>query len=48
LPSWQVQEARIQELQQRLNNLVSDGYMILQADETLFNTDHHVGAHWAP
>ena len=48
LPSWAVQEERIQTLQQRLNALDAAGYEILHADESLFNVDHYVGSHWAP
>ena len=48
LPTYQVWQARIQALQQRMTALAAENYEILHADESLFNIDHYVGSHWAP
>lgn len=48
LPSMEKQWANIQDLQQRMQAVLSEGYELMQSDEALFSVDAYVQRHWAP
>ena len=49
LPSMQRQRQSIAELQDRVRHLQSQGYELLQADESLFSVDgYNHSVHWSP
>ena len=42
-----LQDQKIKELQYQLQQLDSDGYEILQADESLYSADSYAQLHWS-
>lgn len=48
LKQLSAQKLQITRLQNRLQNLLDEGFDVVQVDECLFNSDHNRGRHWAP